>query len=294
MRGQKITKGIIVLLLITAMSFFGIHYISSYFQPKQIISPNPVSPQPTISLQPTVVIDEAFGTYTAPKLPEKSEYSIVMVGDSMTHALGPHGGTFNEFMNEKYKPHGKGIVIDNYASGSTNILTINKAMTTKTTYWDATFEPLFSRKFDLILIESFGYNPLSQFSLDVGLKWHNKTLDKTIKKLIKTHPEARIVFVATIAPNKSKYGLPVDPDTTLEDRTAVVAERTAYINNHIQYAKDHNIPVINIYEKSLTPSGDGNLEYINPHDYIHPSAVGVDFIGREITTFIYDHQIIPH
>lgn len=212
----------------------------------------------------------------------------------MTHALGPHGGSFYEFINDKYKPHKKGILIDNYATGSTSILTIHKAMTTKTTYWDSTFEPLLSRTFDLILIESFGYNPLSQLPLEEGLKKQNEILDETMKTLIKTHPQSRIVFVATIAPNASKFSLPVSPHTTLDERKALVAEREAYIKNHIQYAKDHNIPMINIYEKSFTFLGDGNLEYINPDDYIHPSAVGVDFIGQEITNYIYDNQIIPH
>jgi lysophospholipase L1-like esterase len=217
-----------------------------------------------------------------------------MVGDSMTYALGPHGGTFNEFINAKYKSGKIGIVVDNYAVGSTSILTIQKAMTTKTTYWDSTFEPLLSRKFDLILIESFGYNPLSQFPKGEGLKKQRELLDETMKTLIKTHPDSRIAFVATIAPNKKKYALPINPNTTLKERSDQVDERESYIKNHVAYAKEHNIPVINIYDKSFTPAGDGNLEYINPDDDIHPSAVGVDFIGHELANSIYDNQIIPH
>lgn len=278
--------GFIILLITISVSFVTMNRTLVASHSPKIVSPQALTPHPTIT--------QPFRSYTAPHLSQKKEYTIVMVGDSMTHALGPHGGTFNEFINEKYKPHGKGIVIDNYAVGSTNILSIHKAMTTKTTYWDSTFEPLLSRKFDLILVESFGYNPLSQFSLDIGLKWHNKTLDKMMKDIIATNPEARIVFVATIAPNKSKFALPVDTDTTLAERTAMVEEREAFIKNHITYAKEHTIPVINIYEKSLTQSGDGKLAYINPHDYIHPSAVGVDFIGQELAKYIYDNNIIPH
>lgn len=278
-------------VLLGSVSFAGIVFASNYFQPKEVVSPAP-SEAPMNTPEPT--IDETFQTYIAPDLPKKSEYTIVMVGDSMTHALGPHGGEFNEYINEKYKSHKIGILIDNYASGSTNILSIDKAMTTKTTYWDSTFEPLLSRKFDLILIESFGYNPLSQFPIAEGLKKHDETLDETLTNLIKTHPEARIAFVATIAPNKAKYSQTVNPETTSEDRKKLAEERESYIKNHIQYAKDHNIPIINIYEKSFTPAGDGNLEYINPDDYIHPSAVGVEFIGRELSNAIYDNQIIPH
>jgi lysophospholipase L1-like esterase len=245
---------------------------------------------PIPSPSPTAV---PFQTYTSPVLSEKSEYTIVMVGDSMTHALGPHGGTLNEFLNDLYRPHNKGIVIDNYASGSTSVLTIHDAMTTKTTYWDATFEPLLSRHFDVILIESFGYNPLSQFPLAEGLKKQQEILTQTMQTLIASHPSARIVFVATIAPNKSTFALKVNPNTTFAERTSQVEERVTYMKNHISFAKEHNIPVINIYEKSLTPNGDGNVKYINPSDNIHPSFAGVDFIGHEIANYIYDNQIIP-
>lgn len=275
----------VLVLLIAAASFLGMKKMLLAANVK-IVSPQAATPQPSG--------DEPFRYYTAPKLPKKSEYTIVMVGDSMTYALGPHGGTFNEFINDKYKPQKIGIVVDNYAAGSTNVLSLPKAMTTKTTYWDSTFEPLLSRKFDLILIESFGYNPLSQFPREEGLRKHNEMMDETMKTLIKTHPESRVAFVATIAPNKKKYALPENNTTTLAQRTDQVNERKDFIKNHIAYAKAHNIPVINIYERSLNAEGDGNLEYINPDDYIHPSAVGVDFIGHELANAIYDNQIIPH
>jgi len=65
------------------------------------------------------------------------------------------------------------------------------------------------------------------------------------------------------------------------------------IKNHIQYATSHNIPLINIYQKSLTADGDGNMIYINPTDDVHPSFVGIDFIDHEIGNFIFDNKILP-
>jgi lysophospholipase L1-like esterase len=114
-----------------------------------------------------------------------------------------------------------------------------------------------------------------------------------METLIKKHPKSAIVFVATIAPNKANYGKIANPNDPLVARAQQVEERTAYIKNHIDYAKKHNIPLINIYEKSLTPEGDGNLEYINPFDYIHPSAVGIELIADELANFIYESQIFP-
>lgn len=242
---------------------------------------------------PTPKKDKLFISYTAPSIATKSAYTIFLVGDSMTHALGPHGGTFNGYANDLYKPHNQGILIDNYASGSTNILTLKEAMTTKATYWDSSFEPLLSRDFDLIMIESFGYNPLSDFTLEEGKKKQNEILTEVMTILTNTHPDSAVVFVATISPNKEKYALPVNPYTSLAERTSQVEERIGYIKNHIDYANAHNIPLVNIFEKSLNAQGDGDLKYINPNDGIHPSFAGVDFIGHELANFIYNNNILP-
>src|SRR5690242_4204180 len=66
-----------------------------------------------------------FVSYTAPKIPKKSQYLLVMLGDSMTLALGPHGGSFNQFLNDKYKTVQSFVEIDNYARASTNVLSLN-------------------------------------------------------------------------------------------------------------------------------------------------------------------------
>lgn len=285
---RRIPKVIVVffIFLPLVIAGIGLYYLKSADRNTKVIA----APQvPT----PTAPKDEPFRTYQPPKIASKDVYTIFLVGDSMTHALGPHGGTFNEFLTELYKPHGKGILIDNYARSSTNILMLREAMTTQTTYWDSTFQPLLSQKFDLILIESFGYNPLSQFSLEEGLKKHTEILDETMKTLQRDHPEAAVVFVATIAPNKEHYAEKVLPNLSPEDRAKQAEERMTYIKNHIEYAKTHNIPLINIYEKSLTETGEGDIKYINPDDFIHPSFAGVDFIGNELANFIYENNILP-
>lgn len=123
-------------------------------------------------------------------------------------------------------------MVDNYARGSTNILSYNKELTEITTYWDSTFQPLLSRPFDLILVESFGYNPLSQLGVEDGLKKQNETLDELMQVLITTHPNSAIVFVATIAPNKENYAKKVLVNATLAERIQQAQERMSYIENH--------------------------------------------------------------
>jgi lysophospholipase L1-like esterase len=277
---------ILVLILVIA-GVIAIRNTSVTPKPSKVIVPK--------SSTPTPKKDEPFGIYNAPKIPRKDVSIIFMVGDSMTEALGPHGGKLNEFINTLYKstPGHQRIVIDNYAKGSTNILGLPDAMNQKTISGDGVLEPLLSRSFDLILIESFGYNPLSQLGLQEGLKKQTQTLDKLMKVLTTTHPHSAIIFVATIAPNKATYAKEESPGNTQAEREEQAQERIEYIKNHIVYAKSHNIPLIDIYNKSLTPNGDGDLSNINPNDHIHPSFKGIDFISQEIANFIYENQILP-
>jgi len=283
-------KSIIILVLVIVgitASFLGAKNNSVTLKPNKITvqkSPNPTPKK-----------DEPFGTYTSPKIPKKAVYIIFMVGDSMTESLGPHGGKLNEFINTLYQstPGHQRIVIDNYAKGSTNILGLQDAMRQKTIVGDAVLDPLLSRSFDLILIESFGYNPLSGLGLQEGLKKQTQTLDNLMRTLTTTHPHSAIIFVATIAPNKETYAQEESPGNTLAERVGQAQERMEYIKNHIAYAKAHNIPLIDIYDKSLTPEGDGDLSNINPINHIHPSFKGIDFISQGIANFIYENQILP-
>lgn len=281
MKNSKKIPKYIILLTILLLVLIGITTASFRTKNKQ------VTPQP-------IVHDESFGIYTPPHIPKKDIYSIVMVGDSMTEALGPHGGKLSELLNTLYqsKPGNQRIVIDNYATGSTNLLGLQEAMRQKKSLEDQTLDPLLSRQFDVILIESFGYNPLSQLGLEGGIKKQTQTLDQLMKLLITTHPHAVIIFVATIAPNKETYAKAENPGESTEGRIKQAEERMDYINNHIAYAKAHHIPLIDIYNKSLTLQGDGDLAYINPNDNIHPSFKGVDFISNEIANFIYNNQIL--
>lgn len=284
-----VKKGFVAVVVIAGLILvLSIIYI--FVKPNIRIQTPDNSPQAVSSPSPTPFV---FRTYTAPKIEKKSTYTIFMVGDSMTLALGPHGGTFNQYINELYKKDNIYVLVDNYAKGSLNILSVNDELTKKTTYWDSTFEPLLQRDFDLILVESFGYNPLSSLGVDEGIKKQNEALGELMKTLITTHPNAAIVYVATISPNKENYAKKILLNIPTEDRIKQAQERIAYIENHISYAKSHNIPVVNIYEKSLNAQRDGELRYINPDDLIHPSFEGVDFIGYELANFIYENQILP-
>ncbi len=110
---------------------------------------------------------------------------------------------------------------------------------------------------------------------------------------MQANPGAVVALMTPLAPNSEYYAKGVY-DLSPETRRAWVNERKAYIQYHVTYAKERNIPLINVYEKSLTEEGDGDLRYINKDDYIHPSKEGINLMTQTIADFIYETSIFPH
>lgn len=227
---------------------------------------------------------------TTPTIPKKETYYSLILGDSMEDALGPNANPLREKLIEYY-PENE-FVNYNYGFGSTNILSLKDRLNALTNYRGESYPPALTLDFDLVLFGSFAYNPLSEFPLEEGLKKQNEALDENIKKIREARPRAVIVFLTPIAPSKEKYGEGV-VEMTRAERRQNAEERIAYIKNHIEYANKNSYPVIDIYEKSLKGNGEVDLKYINPDDYIHPSAEGLDMMARTIADFIYENEIYP-
>jgi len=236
--------------------------------------------QPLYALKSAFSKSSVLGEQAKPS----SKYTIILAGDSMTQALGS-GETISPTLR-KYYPN-KDLHILNYGIGSTSILTLPERLTKGAIRGNETLLPILDKDFDLILIESFGNNPLSNLPLEEGLKKQEEALNQSLKLIKEKKPKAVIIFVATIAPNKDRYAEGV---TTLnpEQRKQWVDERVAYIKNHIKYAKDHKISLIDLFNKSL----DKYTDYINDSDFIHPSNNGLIFIGEEIANFIVSKRIL--
>lgn len=253
--------------------------------PMVIYQPTPIpTPIPT----PTPKIFKLIDHYEPPKIPTNSSYTLIFAGNSMTEALGVNFDLLRQDL-KKYYPK-KVFGLFNYGFGSTNILSIESRLNHDTTYQGMNFLAILDRYFDIILIESFGNNPLSEFSLDQGLQKQTAALDQMVAELVDTHPNSLIVFLATVAPS-SLYGKGV-VDLSPQERIKWANERRAYIENHISYAKRHNIPLVNIYEKTLDRSGKTIDRYISSTNYIHPSNAGIKLISQTIADFLYKNKIL--
>lgn len=218
----------------------------------------------------------------------KKSYTVVLIGDSMTQTLGTADILRDDL--KKYYPN-KEFGILNFGIGATSILSVPERLKNESKRGAETLPPVLETKPDIILLESFGNNPLSHLSLEEGLKKQNEILDEIVKMINDSDPKPRLVFVATIAPSKAKYAEGI-VELSSEQREQWVEERIAYIQNHINYAKTHNIPLVNIYQNSLN-NGDGNTMYLSG-DFIHPSPQGLEFISQQIAEIIYKKSIIPH
>ncbi|QQG43587.1 MAG: SGNH/GDSL hydrolase family protein [Candidatus Daviesbacteria bacterium] len=248
---------------------------------------NPLGSLERIFAQPLHLVKKTFNIHT---VTPKNSYTIVLVGDSMTDYLGPTADILKNYLKEYYP--NKKIEVKNFSVGSTNILTLPDRLQNLTNFNGTISQPILNYEFDVIIIESFGHNPLSDPKWEDGFKKHNEVLDKAREMIKQRRPQAIVILMSTIAPHSDRYAEGV-VNLTTDERKQWARHRSAYIKNHIKYARDHQIPLINIYEKSLADQESGNIDYINTHDFIHPSPTGILFISQEIANFIYKNRILP-
>jgi len=282
-RNKKEIRLILIILILVVVSEFALSQLKS-----------PISEAPNLlaivpSIKPT---DTPFTTYTKPVIAKSERYDIYLVGDSMVHAFGPRGGQFNEILSRAFP--GTFFEISNYAEANQSILLLPARLKEPVqAEKDLKFDPIMEGRPHLIIIESFGYNPLSQFGKEEGLKKQEEVLTEVMTTLTNHFPNTAIMFLAAIAPDKKTYGKNIS-HATPDERWAQAEERIEYITNHIDYAREHNIPLINAYEESLDAQGDGDTKYINPDDNIHPSAEGLALMGRVMTRRIQEENIFPN
>ncbi len=207
----------------------------------------------------------------------------------MTLALGPHPYRFSQRINAAYPE--SGFIIDNYAIGSQNILNLPKMLTEELSI-DGKLEPaILDRDFDILVIESFANNPLSDLPRAEGLQKQEEVLTQTIEKLLQEKPNSAIILLATVAPS-NQYGLG-SLNLPPELRVNYAKERRDYLENFTRYAQEHNLPLVNAYEATRLPDGDVKPGFISSDGNIHPSQQGIEFMQDAIADLIINQEIIP-
>ncbi len=218
--------------------------------------------------------------YKNPSIPKNRSYKIAIIGDSIVYSLGINANVLREYLI-KYYPENE-FVTYNYGYPSTNVLSLYSRLT----------DVVLKEDVDLIIIESFGNNPLSQYPLAEGLIKQTEELEKSVRLILSQKPNVSLAFLTPIALDPIHYARG-SRDLSPEVRKQWVDERNAYISNHKKFAAEKGIPLIDVSTLSLKPNGQVNQVYISP-DAIHPSASGIDFISKSIADYIFQNKIFPN
>ena len=222
------------------------------------------------------------------KRTKNKEIKIAMLGDSMTDTLGPDLPHLKNILKKTYP--NTSFTMKNYGVGGTNIEYGITRITNGYTYLGTAIPALTSERPDVIIVESFGYNPIPNES---SVDRHWLAMAKVIDTIRSTLPQTKIVMAATIAPNRDRFGdgaagLSFSAQDKLE-RTTVIK---TYIESTIKFAASQKLPIADAYHPSLDGSGNGKLTYINGGDHIHYSDAGRALISQKIAQVLINQKLL--
>lgn len=236
-------------------------------------TPTPILPTPTPTPVPTSTPQPSL---TA----KRSSVTIAFLGDSMIDTLGPGFPAFKDLLTKTFP--GMNATILNYGVGGTNIEYGIQRITNDYDYLGRHIPSLASQKPDIVVLESFGYNPFPVASKEDALNRHWLDMAKAVDTLRATIPGVKIVIAATIAPNAKVFGdgaagLAFSPT----DKWQHVDIIKSYLESATKFAKGEHLPLIDAYHATLQADGNGILSLINGGDHIHYSDTGRAFFAQK-------------
>lgn len=222
----------------------------------------------------------------------QSNYSgrvtIAALGDSMTDLMGPDLPYLKKELL-KYYPKADFNLL-NYGVGAENIEKGLERMGREYTYQDRHYSALISIDPDIVIVESFAYNPFDNEEKYLDKHW--SILTQIVDRL-KGQTKAKIMIMSTIAPAKANFGEGPAGINWPKDLAWQHANRiNEYLENTTRFAQSAGLPLIDVYHKTLLSNGEGNPAYINPGDHIHQNVAGNEFISSLIARKIFELGLI--
>lgn len=220
---------------------------------------------------------------------KKPHYTIVFLGDSMTDTLGEDLQLVRDELRRVYP--GTTFTLLNYGVGGENIVSGIARVTADTQYLGHTRPSLVSQKPDVVVIESFAYNP---FPFETGaLDQHWLSLAYMVDAIRANLPDAKIVMAATIAPNSFVFGDGASGIAFgIQDKQKRTHTIKQYLENAIRFAQSENLTLADAYHPSLDTRDEGKLLYINPGDHIHYSDAGRQLFARTVVETIVTNKLL--
>ncbi len=259
-----------------------------------------VNPKPHVSFSqlptPTIALPEILGITTDEATPspailsrttKKQSVTIALLGDSMIDTLGPNVPDLQNVLHETYPK--TTFTLLNYGVGGTNIDYGLERITNNYTYLGSNIPALVAKNPDIVVVESFGYNPYSFSEGALDKQWLQ--LAHIVDMIKKELPGSKIVIAATIAPDSKTFGdgaLSWD----IEGKTHHTTVIKSYLENAVRFAKSQRLPLADAYHPSLDSSKNGKEEYINQGDHIHYSEAGRVFFTKKIADAIISNKLL--
>lgn len=207
----------------------------------------------------------------------------------MIDTLGPDGGSLAGRLNKIYP--NTTFTIYNHGVGGQNIDTGLLHLTSGYSYLGAIRPSVLSQSPDIIVVESYGYNP---YPYDTGaLVTHWLRMASIMDTIKQTLPNTKIVIAATIAPNWNVFGdgapfINMSP----EGKKQKVATIDSYIESTISFAQGEHYPLADAYHPSRGSDGNGMIQYINGGDHIHYSDAGRALMAGAIANVVVSNRLL--
>ena len=215
--------------------------------------------------------------------------TVSLLGDSMMDTLGPDGSGLAERLKRVYPE--STITVINHGTGGVNIDAGLLHLTNGYSYLGATRPSVLSQTPDVLVVESFGYNPYP--TADGALLTHWLKLAAVVDTVRAVSPGTKILLAATIAPNWNVFGDGA-PFLHFSDqgKREKVAEIGRYIDNIIKFSQSQHLPLADSYTKTKDSEGNGMIRYINPSDHIHYSDQGRALMSKTIAEAIIANRLL--
>lgn len=212
---------------------------------------------------------------------------IAILGDSMVDTMG----TGLPYLSKQLKARFPNMEFDllNYGIGSENIVTANDRIDNNYVYKDRSYPVLANLGADIIIVESFAYNPIGDNLGD--LTKQTEMINSIVSKL--KNDNVKIIFLAVISPIKKNFGRgPGGVNWEIDKSWEHATKIQTYLENGIKSASEIGLPIIDCYHATLLPNGEGIASYISTHDGIHPSVAGEEFMAAKIVEKLVELKAI--
>lgn len=224
-----------------------------------------------------------------PRPTRKKSFTIALLGDSMVDTLGPDAPALKSKLSVLYP--GISFQLLNFGAGGTNIDYGLERITNSYSYLGEQKPSLASQNPDIVVVESFGYNP---YSFDEGsLQRHWMALAKIVDALKANIPGVQVIIAATIAPDAKTFGDgAAGVSFAAEDKWKRVDVIKKYLDNAVKFARGEGLPLADAFHPSLASDGNGREVYINQGDHIHYSDAGRALMAQKIAEAIISHKLL--